>query len=127
MSMTSWPPRVGESLPRGGAAVGLRRKLATYSLDATHEDGGPKAKGFERILAIAIEDIDYLEGAIQTGILIVPISSVRDSPPWGVSCVVVVPVRGLGERSGRVVDVRTVWLLTGADHRPRMTTAFLRP
>jgi hypothetical protein len=118
---------VGELLPDGGTAVGVRRKLASYSLDRAHGDGGPKARGFERILDIAIEDIDYLEGAIQTGILAVPISAVRDSQPWGVSCVVMVPVRGLGEKTGRVIDVKTVWLLTGAGDPPRMTTAFPRP
>jgi hypothetical protein len=49
---------VGELLPRGAEAVGVRHKLATYSLNSAHEDGGPKARGFKRILGIAIDDID---------------------------------------------------------------------
>ena len=57
----------------------------------------------------------------------VAISAVRVKPPYGFECVVTVPVRGLGPKSGRVVGVRTVWLLTGADDAPRMTTAFPRP
>lgn len=63
-------PQVGDLLPRGTEAFGVRDKLERYSLDRAHGDGGPKAKGFKRILGIAIADIDYLEGAIQTGILV---------------------------------------------------------
>jgi hypothetical protein len=122
-----WPPRVGELLPRAAEAIGVRRKLAMYSLDLDHRRGGPKARGFALILGIAAEDIDYLEGAIQTGILTVPVGSVRDNPPWGVNCVVIVPVRGRGERDVRVVGVRTTWLLTGTDDPPRMTNAFPKP
>ncbi len=120
-------PAVGELLPRAAEALGVHEKLAGYSLDLTHTDGGSKARGFERILGITIENIDYLEGAIQTGILLAPVSSVRDKRPWGVECVVVVPVRGRGDRGGRIIDVRTAWLITGASDPPRMTTAFPRP
>ncbi|HWY19530.1 MAG TPA: hypothetical protein VNY27_12580 [Solirubrobacteraceae bacterium] len=126
-SETPPPPAVGEPLPRAAEALGIRDKLETYSLDVNHKSGGPKARGFERILGITIMHIDYLEGTILTGILTVPVSSVRDKPPWGVECVVVVPVRGRGEKSGRVVDVRTAWLLPDAGGPPQMTTAFPRP
>jgi filamentous hemagglutinin len=107
-------------------AVGLRRKLADYSLDPANEVGGSKARGFELILGITIADIDYLEGAIQTGVLVVPVASVRDNPPYGVNCVAEVPVRGLGEKRERVVNVRTVWVLA-AGTPPRLATAFPRP
>ena len=120
-------PIVGELLPGGDRAAGVRRKLLGYALDAAHEDGGPKARGFERILGIKIEDIDYLEGAIQTGILVVPISSARHNPPWGVNCVVMVPVRGLGGKSGRVVNVRTAWALKSPSVSPRLASAFPKP
>jgi hypothetical protein len=125
--MSSGTPTVGELLPRAAEAFGVRDKLAGYSLDMTHEEGRSKAHGFARILGITIEDIGYLEGALHTGVLLAPVGSMRDKPPWGVECVVVVPVRGLGEKSGRVVNVRTAWLLTGTDDPPRMTTAFPRP
>ncbi len=122
----TWPPKVGDPLPCAAEAVGDRRKLATYSLDKAHEDGGPMARGFERILGITIRDIDYLEGAIQTGILTVAVSGVRDNLPWGINCAVVVPVRGRGEKSGRIADVRTAWLLAGAGAPPCLVTAFPR-
>jgi hypothetical protein len=35
----SWPPRVGEPLPRGAEAVGVRDKLRRYSLALGHKDG----------------------------------------------------------------------------------------
>lgn len=124
---TSWPPQVGKPLPLAGEAFGVRRKLATYSLDPANEVGGSKARGFERILGITIEDIDYLEGAIQTGILVVPVSAVRDNPPWGPKCVVTVPLRGRGEKQTRIVNVRTVWEIASSRVPPRLVNAYLKP
>jgi len=121
------PPSIGEPLPRAAEAVGLRRKLSTYSLDPAHESGVPKARGFELILGITIRDIGYLEGAIQTGALMAPVSGVRIRPPYGVHCEVRVPVRGLGAKAGRVIEVRTAWELAVADAAPRLVTAFLGP
>jgi hypothetical protein len=122
-----WSPRAGELLPRAAEATGVRLKLAGYSLNMTHEDGGPKARGFERVLGITIDAIDYLEEAIYRGILVLPVRTVRDNPPWGVICVVMVPVRGLGEKSERVVDVRTAWALDYPGAAPRLASAYLRP
>jgi hypothetical protein len=34
-------------------------------LDFTSEPGAPKARGFEQILGITLDAIEYLEGAIQ--------------------------------------------------------------
>ena len=122
-----WPPQVGEPLPRAGETFGVRRKLAKYSLDLAHEIGGPKALGFKRILGITLEHIDYLEGAIHTGVLLVPVSSVRENRPYGIKCMVMVPVRGLGKKSGRIVNVRTIWELLDSDTPPRLANAYLRP
>jgi hypothetical protein len=105
----------------------VRRKLSTYSLDLAHRRGGPKARRFEQTLGITIRDIDYLEGAIQTGILVVSVGAVRDNLPWGINCVVEVPVRGRGERSGRAIKIRTAWELIDAEAAPRLVTAFLNP
>lgn len=65
----SWPPRIGELLPRAADAYGVREKLIGYSLDWAHKDGGPKARGFEQILGITISDVDYLEARIRVGIV----------------------------------------------------------
>lgn len=105
----------------------MREKLVGYSLDMANEVGGPKARGFKLILGITVGDVDYLEGAIQTGILTLRISGIRDNAPYGVNCVIDVPVRGRGGRRERAIDVRTVWELTGAGDAPRLVTAYLRP
>lgn len=105
----------------------MHDKLVGYSLQTAHEVGGPKGRGFSLILGITAREVGYLEGAIQTGVLLAPVSSVRESPPWGINCVVVLPVRGLGEKDDRVVKVRTVWRIAGPDAPPQMVTAFPRP
>lgn len=121
----TWPPKVGDPLPRAAEAVGVSRKLSMYSLDAAHKRGGPKAQGFESILGITIRDIGYLEGAIQTGILVVPVGAVRNGATGGFNCAVEVPVRGRGEKSGRTVAVRTAWELADAAATPRLVTAYI--
>src|SRR5271167_4268132 len=118
------PPVEGEVTPLAVYAFGAHVKLSTYSLDFTSEAGSPKARGFEKILGITLEHIEYLEGAIYTGIQLVPVSEVRDNPPWGVKCVVMVPVRGLGDKSNRIVDVTTVWQFDEPDAAPRLVTAY---
>ncbi|MGH2903688.1 MAG: DUF6883 domain-containing protein [Solirubrobacteraceae bacterium] len=118
---------MGEPLPRAAAAYGVRRKLAGYSLDLAHEVGGPKALGFKRILGIMLADIDYVEGAIYMGILLMPVSSVEENPPWGISCVVNMPLRGRGEKSGRVVNLRTAWAIDYPGALPRLASAYLKP
>ena len=121
----SWPPKGGDPLPRAAEAIGARRKLTTYSLDAAHESGGPKARGFERILGITVRDVGYLEGAIQTGALLVAVSAVRDRLPYGFVCEVKIPVRGLGAKSGRTAVVTTGWMLDEPGAVPRLVNALI--
>lgn len=123
----AWPPRVGEPLPGAAEVLGVRSKLVGYSLNATHEDGGPKARGFKTILGITIDDVDHLERAIRVGVLTAPVSEVRVNPPHGVNCAVDMPVYGVSDKSSRNVDVRTVWEITGRGVRPRLVSAFPRP
>ncbi len=125
--MSSRAPNVGELLPRAAEAFGVRYKLATYSLDIAHEKGGPKARGFELILGITIEAIDYLEAQIMARILDTPVSEVRDNPPHGVNYVVDIQVRGIGAKAGRVVIVRTIWIIGATGDPPRLVNAFPKP
>ena len=122
-----WPPQVGELLPRAEEAIGVRQKLATYSLDTSHESGGPKAHGFERILGITHESITYLEREILTGVRIHPIGSTRVKWPFGIACVVEWPIGGVGHQRDRTAPIRTVWLLEGPSTPPRLTNAYLKP
>jgi Domain of unknown function (DUF6883) len=121
----TWPPQVGEALPRRELAFGVRDKLATYSLDVTHERGGPKARGFELMLGITIDDIEYLAEAIEAGILEIAVSEVRENSPYGFNCAVSVPIRGLDAKSDRTLDVRTVWEITDPAAAPRLVTAYI--
>jgi hypothetical protein len=105
----------------------VRVKLETYSLDVTNKAGAPKARGFELILGITIDAIDYLEGAIYTGVVLVPVSEVRDNAPWGPKCVIDLPIRGRGEKSGRIVNMRTVWEIAGGTGPPRLVNAYCKP
>src|SRR5580692_6117574 len=86
-------PKAGELLPRAAEAIGVRYKLATYSLDIAHQDGGPKARGFRLILGITIETIDHLEAQIVARILETPITDVRDNAPYGFNCVIDMHIR----------------------------------
>jgi Domain of unknown function (DUF6883) len=117
------PPTVGGLLPNAAQAFGLRYKLETYSLNATHSVGGAKARGFELILGITIDAIEYLETQILARIMDTPIREVRDNAPYGVKCVVDVQVSGIGAKAGRVAIVRTVWALDGPGVPPRLVTA----
>lgn len=122
----SWPPQVGELLPRAAEPVGIRYKLETYSLNPEHRWGGPKARAF-RALGITRGATDYLETEILTGVRRFPVTGVRFNPPFGYNCVVEFPLQGLGLFSNRTATLRTVWELTVEGARPRLVTAFLRP
>jgi hypothetical protein len=122
----SWPPKIGDLLPRGAEAEGVHRKLATYSLARGHEDGGPKAYLFARLLGITHEHVDHLAEQILASVLRRPITRVRRKPPWGVGCEVVVPVIGVGIHERRVIAVTTAWELRYVGGRPRLVTAYIK-
>lgn len=107
--------------------MGVRVKLLTYSLDLSHDVGGPKARGFAHLLGITLESIDYLEGELHRAAQEVPISSVRENYHGGLNCVIEFPLRGRGRWADRVVNTRSVWELAAPGLPPRLVTAFLRP
>ncbi len=109
------------------SATGVRKKLIEYSLNFEHEAGGSKANAFQLMLGIALDDVEHLATTIEAGILMHPVESVRPNPPFGTSCVVTVPVEGVRERTGRLVNVRTVWEIVEREAPPRLITAFPRP
>jgi hypothetical protein len=76
------------------------------------------------MLGITVETINYLEAEILAGILDARIMSVRHNPPYGFTCAVDFPLRGVGEYRRRVVNLRTVWELASADSHPRLVNAF---
>jgi hypothetical protein len=122
-----WPPVVGELLQHRELAFGVNIKLAGYSLNLANKVGGPKARGFELILGITLEEIDYLAETIEAGILEIAVSEVRENLPYGFSCVVNVPVRGLGSKADRIINVRTAWEITDPGEAPRLVSAYIKP
>ncbi len=104
----------------------MRQKLLDYSLEVRHETGGPKALGFEQILGITRDDVDYVERSIQAGIPIAPVNSIRQNSPFGINCVVQFPIQGIRDKRLRIANLRTTWILVDPAARPRLLTAFLR-
>lgn len=125
--MSSGPPWPPQLLPRAAEAFGVRYKLETYSLNTTNKPGAPKARGFELILGITIDAIDYLEAQILARTLDTPVTKIRDNPPHGVNYVVDIQVRGIGAKADRVVTVRTVWIISAPGDPPRLVTALPKP
>lgn len=76
---------------------------------------------------ITIDHLDQLEAEIRAAILTTPVGSVRDNPVRGYNCVVEIPMRGIGEKRNRSVNVRTVWELADKDAVPRLVSAFPKP
>jgi hypothetical protein len=122
----SWPPKIGETLQRAAEAAGVREKLAGYSLNPEHDRGGVKARGFERILGITLEHIEYLEAQLRQAILATPITAVRDRSPYGYVCEIKIPIQGIGAKRDRTVEVTTAWVGDSPDSAPRLVNAYIR-
>jgi hypothetical protein len=71
-----------------------------------------------------LHDLEYLADSLLRGAREVPISEVRDRGANGVLCEVIVPVRGLAERTDRVRNVLTSWQIRWDGDPPRLVTAF---
>lgn len=121
----TWPPKIGEPLPRGEDAYNVHEKLRDYSLNLGHDVGCDKAAGFLQILGISSENVEYLTAALLHGARELPVTAVRDNAAFGLNCNVTVPVRGLGQRADRVANVLTSWELRHEDDRPRLVTAYI--
>ncbi|HUA49190.1 MAG TPA: hypothetical protein VMA77_28400 [Solirubrobacteraceae bacterium] len=119
----SWPPKIGELLPRAEDAYGVRDKLLNYSLKAGHPRG--KAEAFARALAVTADDLDYAAEALLGGVRTTPVSGVRHAGVHGFHCEVLVEVRGVRDRADRVANVLTAWQIRWDGDRPRLITAYI--
>jgi hypothetical protein len=122
----TWPPEPGDLIPNACEAVGVHKKLRTYSLDRAHRDGSDKAKTFRSVLGVTQADVEYLARALIVGLATTPLRRVRENPPHGLLCDVWIEVQGLGDRAGRVAVVRTAWELPYEGDAPRLVTAYIR-
>ncbi len=120
-------PRVGEPLPNAKDAIVDPPKLIQYALDPDHPVGRHKATVFRRALNIDLDDWKYLRNSILGELAHCPVSAIR--PPKaaheGFTWEVLVPIRGLGARSSRTLNVITAWVLI--DERPELVTVRVAP
>jgi hypothetical protein len=121
----SWPPELGEPLPRASEPTGIYEKLVAYCLNVNHIVGAAEARGFQHVLEIGPGDADYLAAVLADALPDARISQVRDNEPFGVLCEIRVPIAGLRERRERVATVITSWELRHALDRPRLVTAYI--
>lgn len=121
----TWPPTIGETLPRVEDAYGVESKLRAYSLNPEHKVGAHKAKVFRRTLAITLLDVGHLADQLLVGIRRAPISDVRDNSPYGLLCEVLVRVRGVNDLADRSVLVTTSWEYRTNDDAPRLVSAYI--
>jgi hypothetical protein len=106
--------------------VGVRRKLATYSLAMDHTRGGPKAHLFKQLLGITLGDLDHLATEIERELPSCRVTRVHKKPEGLVGCGVLIPVRGVGIHQTRVMVVTTGWELRYVGDRPRLVTAYIK-
>jgi hypothetical protein len=109
------------TLPRAKLAQVPAAKLRDYVLNATHPQGGPKARVFAAALGITGLDWQYLREQLLTGVQAAPARHVR-STTWGEFYEVVIDVTG---RNGQVHAVRTGWIIRTDDPRPQLVTAYV--
>jgi hypothetical protein len=120
-------PSIGAPLPGADAARIDRAKLVGYALDPESPDGRHKAAVFRRALAIELGDWEYLRDRIVGELPRHPVTRVRaprherDAYTWEV----LVPIRGLRERSERRLMVITAWQIVAG--RPVLTTLRVAP
>lgn len=121
----SWPPAIGELLPRAEDAYGILDKLQGYSLNFGHEVGTHKARVFLSVLGITFNDADWLAEQLLVGVCERFVSAVRDNSPHGVLCEVFVPVTGVRELADRTAVVTTSWEYSSPEAAPRLVSAYI--
>jgi hypothetical protein len=113
LARSSWPPQIGELLPRSEDAYGVQEKLLNYSLKAGHPRG--KAEAFARVLAVTADDLECIAEGLLSGVRTSPVSGVRPAGAHGFHCEVIVQDRrGACHRAGLALGLvgsePTSWL-----------------
>jgi Domain of unknown function (DUF6883) len=112
-------------LPRAGAAYGIEEKLRGYSLNTDHPVGSHKARVFRSALGITLDDIDHLVEQMLDGVLVAPITAVRDNPPHGLLCEVLISVQGINDAALDFAITTTVWEYRSSEDAPRLVSAYI--
>ena len=115
-SGTSWPPQVGELLPRAAKAYATPEKLAWVLSDEGH------GREWAHVLHVGEYDTQRFCAAIAHAVLDAPICKVIDRAPDGVVCGVETTLA----LSGRTAKALTSWPYEHALDAPRLVTAHPR-
>lgn len=112
----SWPPKIGEPLPRAEGAWYEPAKLERWILSARGH--GPELR---RVFQVGVEDSDRVWNAIARSIQAARITTVRDRGADGVVCGAVFELT-IG---GRTAPVTTSWHYATEASPPRLVTAYV--
>jgi hypothetical protein len=113
----SWPPKVGEPLPRADDAWSEAHKWSGWIL--AKRGHGPELR---RVLQVRLEDVAVLWEGIVERIRVDPVTGVRDLGPHGLNCHVDVVLT----IADRTANIRTVWNYVGPGTAPRLVSAYPR-
>jgi filamentous hemagglutinin len=106
-------------LPNADQAVVEREKVVSYLLNSAHPDNGGKAAFFELLGFTRVDWRTLAEALRRVGID--HEVSLSSTTAHGTKYVVDGEIAG---PKGRTASVRTVWIVEGAVHRPRLVTAY---
>lgn len=107
-------------LPKYEQAVIPLEKLRDYALNARHPYGKHKAKVFEAILGIGVDDAEWLATEILTQL---PKHEAKPGKidTYGKRYTIDLKIRKLG----REAWVRTGWMILTGTNSPRLTTCYI--
>jgi len=113
----SWPPKIGELLPRAADAWSEAHKWSEWIL--AERGHGPE---WAKVLHVGLDDLDLIWEAIAAAVLVEPVSRILDRGEHGLNCRVDVRLT-IAERSA---PIRTVWNYQGPGAAPRLVSAYPR-
>lgn len=114
----TWPPKVGDPLPRAAEAWFEPAKWSEWILAGRGH--GPQ---WATVLHVDLGDVDLVWEVISRRVLADPVSRVRDLGTYGLNCEVNVRV-GVRRRSA---PVRTIWHYAAPSDQPRLVSAYPTP
>jgi pyrroloquinoline quinone (PQQ) biosynthesis protein C len=111
----SWPPKIGDPLPRADRAWFDRIKLEEWVF--AEQGHGTE---WRRVFRVGFEDREQVWKAISMAVLGAPVATVRDRTPFGVVCGVVVDL----SLNRRQASVTLSWHYAYEGAAPRLVTAY---
>ena len=108
------------NLPYAEKAIVNIRKVRDYCLSATHPRGKHKARVFQSVLGMTVEDSDeFADSLRQAALNFDAIQGVSDQ--FGDRYIVDFPL----ERNDKRATIRSSWIVLNGEQAPRFVTCFL--